>query len=136
MWDNYKKALNERKERLNNAWEELGNIAANKFVDEAKKETTLQKLVKTGNYRGSWTSDIIKKGKDTVVKCINNAEYASHLEWGHEIVYHTGSKAKGTYKEVRTKRKTQGRFVGRTAIKRTRQYISGTVKKLMRKIFI
>jgi len=126
MWENYKKALEQRKERLNTAWEELGNIAANKFVDEAKKETELQKLVKTGNYRGSWTSDIIKKAKDTVVKCINNAEYASHLEFGHRIVTRSG---------IDTGRKTLGRFVGRTAIKQTRRFISGTVKKLMRKIF-
>lgn len=136
MWENALKSYNQRKARLNNAWEDLGKIAADKFVEEAKSETTLQNLVKTGNYRRNWTSDIDKKGKDTVVKCINNAEYASHLEWGHEIVYHTGSKAKGTYKEVRTKRKTLGRFVGRTAIQNTRRFISGSVKKLLRKIFI
>ena len=127
MWENYKKALEQRQERLNNAWAELGNIAANKFVDEAKAETTLQKLVKTGNYRGSWVSDVVKKGRDTLIKCINNAEYASHLEWGHRIVTRSGHY---------TGRKTQGRFVGRTAIKNTRRFIAGTVKKLMRKIFI
>ena len=127
MWENYKKALKQRQERINNAWGELGDIAANKFVDEAKKETTLQKLVKTGNYRGSWTSNAIKKGVDTVVKCINNAEYASHLEYGHRIVTRSG---------VDTGRKTQGRFVGRTAINRTRKFISDDVKKLLRKIFI
>ena len=127
MWDNYKKALNERKERLNKAWEDLGDITANKFVNEAKTETTLQKLVKTGNYRGSWTSDIDKKGKDTVVKCINNAEYASHLEYGHRIVTRSG---------IDTGRKTQGRFVGRTAIKRTRKFIAASVKKLLRKVIL
>ncbi len=127
MWDNYKQALRKRKERLNKAWEELGDVAASKFVNEAKNETTLQRLVKTGNYRGLWTSDVMKRGKETVIKCINNAEYASHLEYGHRIVTRTGRD---------TGRKTQGRFVGRTAIKRTRQYIAGTVKKLMRKIFV
>ena len=127
MWENYKKALEQRQERLNNAWGELGDIASNKFVDEAKRETTLQKLVKTGNYRGSWTSNAIKKGRDTVVKCINNAEYASHLEYGHRIVTRSGHD---------TGRKTQGRFVGRTAIKNTRRFISGSVRKLLRKIFI
>lgn len=127
MWDNFKQAIERRKQRLNSAWEDLGKIAANKFVNEAKDETTLQKLVKTGNYRGSWTSDIDKKGKETVIKCINNAEYASHLEYGHRIVTRTGRD---------TGRKTQGRFVGRTAIKRTRKFISASVKKLLRKIFV
>lgn len=127
MWDNFKKAIQQRKERLNTAWEELGDITANRFVSEAKIETSIQALVKTGNYRGSWNADIIKKGKDTSIKCINNAEYASHLEYGHRIVTRTGKD---------TGRKTQGRFVGRTAIKRTRQFISGTVKKLLRKIFV
>lgn len=127
MWENAVNAYKKRKERLNNAWEELGNIAASRFVGEAKIETSIQNLVKTGNYRGSWTSDIIKKGKDTVVKCINNAEYASHLEFGHRIVTRNGHD---------TGRKTLGRFVGRTAIKQTRRFISGTVKKLIRKIFI
>lgn len=127
MWENAVKAYKQRKERLNNAWEELGDITANKFVEEAKNETSLQRLVKTGNYRGSWNADVIKKGKDTSVKCVNNAEYASHLEYGHRIVTRSGRD---------TGRKTLGRFVGRTAIKRTQKFISGTVKKLLRKIFV
>lgn len=127
MWDNFKKAIQQRKERLNTAWEELGGIAANRFVSEAKIETSIQGLVKTGNYRGSWNADIDKKGRETVIKCINDAEYASHLEYGHRIVTRTGKD---------TGRKTQGRFVGRTAINRTRKFISGTVKKLLRKIFV
>ena len=127
MWENALKSYNQRKARLNNAWEDLGKIAADKFVEEAKSETTLQSLVKTGNYRRNWTSDIDKKGKDTVVKCINNAEYASHLEYGHRIVTRSG---------IDTGRKTLGRFVGRTAIQNTRRFISGSVKKLLRKIFI
>lgn len=127
MWENALKSYNQRKARLNNAWEKLGNKARQKFVYEAKQETTLQNLVKTGNYRRNWTSDIDKKGKDTVVKCINNAEYASHLEYGHRIVTRSGRD---------TGRKTLGRFVGRTAINRTRKFISDDVKKLLRKIFI
>ena len=127
MWENALKSYHQRKARLNNAWEDLGKIAADKFVEEAKSETTLQSLVKTGNYRRNWTSDIDKKGKDTVVKCINNAEYASHLEYGHRIVTRSG---------IDTGRKTLGRFVGRTAIQNTRRFISGSVKKLLRKIFI
>lgn len=127
MWENALKSYNQRKARLNNAWEDLGKIAADKFVEEAKSETTLQSLVKTGNYRRNWTSDIDKKGKDTIVKCINNAEYASHLEYGHRIVTRSGRD---------TGRKTLGRFVGRTAIQNTRRFISGSVKKLLRKIFI
>ena len=127
MWENALKSYNQRKARLNNAWEDLGKIAADKFVEEAKSETTLQSLVKTGNYRRNWTSDIDKKGKDTVVKCINNAEYASHLEYGHRIVPRSG---------IDTGRQTLGRFVGRTAIQNTRRFISGSVKKLLRKIFI
>ena len=127
MWEKAVQAYKQRKERLNAEWEDLGKIAANRFVSEAKTETDLQRLVKTGNYRRNWTSDVDKKGKDTVVKCINNAEYASHLEYGHRIVTRSGRD---------TGRKTQGRFVGRTAIQNTRRFISGTVKKLLRKIFI
>ena len=127
MWEKAVQAYKQRKERLNAAWEDLGKIAANRFVSEAKTETDLQRLVKTGNYRRNWTSDVDKKGKDTVVKCINNAEYASHLEYGHRIVTRSGRD---------TGRKTLGKFVGRTAIQNTRRFISGTVKKLLRKIFI
>lgn len=127
MFENAVNAYKKRKERYNAAWEELGNITAARFISEAKVETSIQNLVKTGNYRGSWTSDVVKKGKDTVVKCINNAEYASHLEFGHRIVTRSGHD---------TGRKTQGRFVGRIAMNRTRRFISGTVKKLLRKIFI
>lgn len=127
MFENAVNAYKKRKERYNADWEKAGNDAAVFFVAEAKKETTLQDLIITGNYRGSWTSDVIKKGKDTVVKCINNAEYASHLEFGHRIVTRSGRD---------TGRKTQGRFVGRIAMNRTRRFISGTVKKLLRKIFI
>lgn len=127
MWEKAVQAYKQRKEQLNAAWEDLGKIAANRFVSEAKTETDLQRLVKTVNYRRNWTSDIDKKGKNTVIKCINNAEYASHLEYGHRIVTRSGRD---------TGRKTQGRFVGRTAINRTRKFISDDVKKLLRKIFI
>lgn len=127
MWEKAVQAYKQRKERLNAAWEDLGEIAANRFVSEAKTETDLQRLVKTTNYRRKWTSDIDKKGKDTVVKCINNAEYASHLEYGHRIVTRSGRD---------TGRKTLGKFVGRTAINRTRKFISDDVKKLLRNIFI
>lgn len=127
MWEKAVQDYKQRKERLNAAWEDLGKITAKRFVAEAKTETTLQKLVKTGNYRRNWTSDIDIKGEDTVIKCINNAEYASHLEYGHRIVTRSGRD---------TGRKTLGRFVGRTAIQNTRRFIAGTVKKLLRKIFI
>lgn len=128
MWDNYKKALDQRKERLNTAWKELGDTASQRFVYEAKTETSSQNLVKTGNYRRSWTAGVVhkKKGTETTIRCVNYTEYASHLEYGHRIVTRSG---------VDTGRKTQGRFVGRTAIKNTRRFISGSVRELMRKIF-
>ena len=127
MWEKAVQAYKQRKERLNAEWEDVGNKARQQFVYEAKQETTLQDLIITGNYRRNWTSDIDKKGKNTVIKCINNAEYASHLEYGHRIVTRSGRD---------TGRKTLGRFVGRTAINRTRKFISDDVKKLLRKIFI
>lgn len=120
-----KKVYLERKSAISAIFEDVGDTAAKTFVAEAKKETSAQNLVKTGNYRRSWTAEVEKSGLDTSVKCINEAEYASHLEYGHRIVTRTGRD---------TGRKTKGRFVGKYAFNKTRDMVQATFRKIMEKV--
>lgn len=121
-----KKVYLERKSAVSAIFEDVGDTAAKTFVAEAKKETSAQNLVKTGNYRRSWTAEVEKSGLDTSVKCINEAEYASHLEHGHRIVTRTGRD---------TGKKTRGRFVGLISIKKTQSKIKPVMTDLLRKVF-
>lgn len=118
-----KKIYLERKSAISAIFEDVGDTAAKTFVAEAKKETSAQNLVKTGNYRRSWTAEVEKSGLDTSVKCINEAEYASHLEHGHRIVTRTGRD---------TGKKTRGRFVGLISIKKTQSKIKPVMTDLLR----
>lgn len=118
-----KKIYLERKSAVSAIFEDVGDTAAKTFVAEAKKETSAQNLVKTGNYRRSWTAEVEKSGLDTSVKCINKAEYASHLEHGHRIVTRTGRD---------TGKKTRGRFVGLISIKKTQSKIKPVMTDLLR----
>ena len=118
-----KKIYLERKSAVSAIFEDVGDTAAKTFVAEAKKETSAQNLVKTGNYRRSWTAEVEKSGLDTSVKCINEAEYASHLEHGHRIVISTGRD---------TGKKTRGRFVGLISIKKTQSKIKPVMTDLLR----
>lgn len=118
-----KRVYLERKSAVSAIFEDVGDIAAKTFVAEAKKETSAQNLVKTGNYRRSWTAEVEKSGLDTSVKCINEAEYASHLEYGHRIVTRTGRD---------TGKKTRGRFVGLISIKKTQSKIKPVMADLLR----
>lgn len=118
-----KKVYLERKSAISDIFEDVGDTAAKTFVAEAKKETSAQNLVKTGNYRRSWTAEVEKSGLDTSVKCINEAEYASHLEHGHRIVTRTGRD---------TGKKTRGRFVGLISIKKTQSKIKPVMTDLLR----
>lgn len=120
---NAKKVYLERKSAVSAIFEDVGDTAAKTFVAEAKKETSAQNLVKTGNYRRSWTAEVEKSGLDTSVKCINEAEYASHLEYGHRIVTRTGRD---------TGKKTRGRFVGLISIKKTQSKIKPVMTDLLR----
>ena len=118
-----KKVYLERKSAVSAIFEDVGDTAAKTFVAEAKKETSAQNLVKTGNYRRSWTAEVDKSGLDSSVKCINEAEYASHLEHGHRIVTRTGRD---------TGKKTRGRFVGLISIKKTQSKIKPVMTDLLR----
>lgn len=118
-----KKVYQKRKEAVSSIFEDVGDIAAQTFVAEAKKETTAQNLVKTGNYRRSWTAEVNKDGINTEINCINEAEYASHLEYGHRIVTRTGRD---------TGKKTRGRFVGLISIKKTQSKIKPVMTDLLR----
>ncbi len=118
-----KKVYLERNRAVSAIFEDVGDTAAKTFVAEAKKETSAQNLVKTGNYRRSWTAEVEKSGLDTSVKCINEAEYASHLEYGHRIVTRTGRD---------TGKKTRGRFVGLISIKKTQSKIKPVMADLLR----
>lgn len=120
-----KRVYLERKSAVSAIFEDVGDTAAKTFVAEAKKETSAQNLVKTGNYRRSWTAEVEKSGLDTSVKCVNEAEYASHLEYGHRIVTRTGRD---------TGKKTRGRFVGLISIKKTQSKIKPVMADLLREV--
>lgn len=110
MFEDMHKRFQERRKQVENAFEDIGDETAKIFVNEAKSRTERKKLVDTGNYKRSWRAQVNKKGLQTEIECINEAEYASHLEYGHRIVTRTGQD---------TGRKTQAQLVGRDSVKKT-----------------
>lgn len=125
MFDEVSKQYKERLRRFKQRFEALGDDTAQLFVAHAKEETTTQKLVKTGNYRRSWTAEVEKDGLETTVKCINEAEYASHLEFGHRIVTRNG---------VDTGKKTKGRFVGSMSVNKTIEEVEPIARAMIKRI--
>lgn len=122
MFENMRRKYEERAEQVAEAFEDIGDEAGKIFMQEAVKRTNRKKLVKTGNYRRSWRAETKKAGKDTVVECINEAEYASHLEYGHRIVTSSG---------VDTGRKTQAYLVGHDSVKTTLNKIKPVVSDII-----
>ena len=89
-------------------FEKVAKKAGIKFVNEAKDLTDKEKLVITGNYKRNWHTDIGNPGgKFWVVKCMNSADYASHLEYGHKL---------------RNGKEWKGRFVGKQAKEKAEQF--------------
>lgn len=125
MFDEVSKQYKERLIRFKQRFEALGDDTAQLFVAHAKEETTKQKLVKTGNYRRSWTAEVEKDGLETTVKCLNEAEYASHLEFGHRIVTRNG---------VDTGKKTKGRFVGSMSVNKTIEEVEPIARAMIKRI--
>ena len=125
MFENMRDKYQERASRIDEAFEDIGDEAVKIFLSEAVKRTTRKKLVKTGNYRRSWRAEAKKAGKDTVVDCINEAEYASHLEYGHRIVTRTGRD---------TGRKTKAQLVGRDSVKATIQKIKPMAQMIIAEV--
>lgn len=125
MFDEVSKQYQERLIRFKQRFEALGDDTAQLFVAHAKEETTTQKLVKTGNYRRSWTAEVEKAGLETTVKCINEAEYASHLEFGHRIVTRNG---------IDTGKKTKGRFVGSMSVNKTIEEVEPIARAMIKRI--
>lgn len=125
MFNEVSKQYKERLIRFKQRFEALGDDTAQLFVAHAKEETTTQKLVKTGNYRRSWTAEVEKDGLETTVKCINEAEYASHLEFGHRIVTRNG---------VDTGKKTKGRFVGSMSVNKTIEEVEPIARAMIKRI--
>lgn len=122
MFEDMKKRFEERKDLINEAFEDIGDETAKIFVNEAKQRTERKRLVETGNYKRSWTAQVNKKGMQTEIECINEAEYASHLEYGHRIVTRTGKD---------TGRKTQAYLVGHDSVKKTLNKIRPLVDEII-----
>ncbi len=127
-----KKVYLKRAEQAGEFVEDLADTARQKFVYEAKKETEAQHLVRTSKYIRAWGADVKKDGINTEVHCLNEAEYASHLEYGHRIVIPPNKKT-GRPK-IDTGRKTKGRFVGKYAFNKTRDMVQATFRKIMEKV--
>lgn len=122
MFEDMHKRFQERRKQVENAFEDIGDETAKIFVNEAKSRTERKKLVDTGNYKRSWRAQVNKKGLQTEIECINEAEYASHLEYGHRIVTRTGQD---------TGRKTQAQLVGRDSVKNTLAKIKPLVNDII-----
>lgn len=122
MFEDMRKKFEQRRELIENALEDIGDETAKIFVNEAKNRTERKKLVDTGNYKRSWRAQVNKKGLQTEIECINEAEYASHLEYGHRIVTRTGQD---------TGRKTQAQLVGRDSVKNTLAKIKPLVNDII-----
>ena len=122
MFEDLHKRFQERRNQIEDAFEDIGDETAKIFVNEAKSRTERKKLVKTGNYKRSWSAHVNKKGLQTEIECINEAEYASHLEYGHRIVTRTGQD---------TGRKTQAQLVGRDSVKNTLAKIKPLVNDII-----
>lgn len=122
MFEDMHKRFQERRKQVENAFEDIGDETAKIFVNEAKSRTERKKLVDTGNYKRSWRAQVNKKGLQTEIECINEAEYASHLEYGHRIVTRTGQD---------TGRKTQAQLVGRDSVKKTLAKIKPLVNDII-----
>ena len=122
MFEDMRKKFEQRRELIENAFEDIGDETAKIFVNEAKRRTERKKLVDTGNYKRSWRAQVNKKGLQTEIECINEAEYASHLEYGHRIVTRTGQD---------TGRKTQAQLVGRDSVKNTLAKIKPLVNDII-----
>lgn len=122
MFEDMRKKFEQRRKLIENAFEDIGDETAKIFVNEAKRRTERKKLVDTGNYKRSWRAQVNKKGLKTEIECINEAEYASHLEYGHRIVTRTGQD---------TGRKTQAQLVGRDSVKNTLAKIKPLVNDII-----
>lgn len=122
MFEDMHKRFQERRKQIEDAFEDIGDETAKIFVNEAKSRTERKKLVDTGNYKRSWRAQVNKKGLQTEIECINEAEYASHLEYGHRIVTRSGQD---------TGRKTQAQLVGRDSVKKTLNEVQPIVKDII-----
>lgn len=122
MFENMHKRYEQRKDLIDQAFDDIGDEAAKIFINEAKSRTERKKLVDTGNYKRSWRAQVDKRGIETKIECINEAEYASHLEYGHRIVTRTGKD---------TGKKTQAQLVGRDSVKETINEIQPIVKDII-----
>lgn len=122
MFEDMQKKFEQRRKEIESAFEEIGDETAKIFINEAKSRTERKKLVDTGNYKRSWRAQVNKKGLKTEIDCINEAEYASHLEYGHRIVTRTGKD---------TGRKTQAQLVGRDSVKKTLNEVQPVVKDII-----
>lgn len=122
MFEDMHKRYEQRKDLIDQAFDDIGDEAAKIFINEAKNRTERKKLVDTGNYKRSWRAQVNKKGLNTEIECINEAEYASHLEYGHRIVTRTGKD---------TGRKTQAQLVGRDSVKKTLNEVQPIVKDII-----
>lgn len=91
-----------------------------KFVNEAKKLTDNEKLVDTGNYRRNWSAETINEEDINTITCENNADYASHLEYGHKT--RNGGRARGY-------------FVGDRAVAEARFYCLEQLQKELEKLY-
>ena len=70
-------------------------------ANEVIIRTKLRTPVDTGKLRASWQHDeVVENGNDFSVDVLNNTEYASYVEYGHEVVVNgqrTGKYVKGNY---------------------------------------
>lgn len=117
MFDEYAKKLKELQEDVPKIFERVAKKGAIKFVNEAKKRTDKEHLVDTGNYKRSWSAEVIEPLPEIYgVQCVNTAEYASFLE-------------RGTGKGIK------GRFVGKLSMEDAEFYCIEQLETALKKAY-
>ena len=102
-------------------FEKIAKKGAIKFINEAKDRTDKEGLVDTGAYKRNWQAKAIEPLPNVYgVECINNMEYASHLEYGHKL---------------RNGKRWKGRFVGELSMKEAEYYCIQQLEKEIEKAF-
>lgn len=118
-FDDYAKKLKNLEQDVPKIFKRVAKKGAIKFENEAKERTDKEGLVDTGAYKRNWQAKAIEPLPDVYgVECVNNMEYASHLEYGHKL---------------RNGGRWKGRFVGELSMREAEYYCIQELEKALEK---
>lgn len=106
-------------------------------VGQAKKICKDEKIIKTGNFRNSFHTDPAPRysGSKVTIDIHNNADYASHLEYGHIAVGNNGGSLRQRRRyALRRGHFVRGRYVLTRAIECTQTTQAGRINRKLNHI--